>query len=160
MEAVNLNNLSVDSSGRVIFSGLSSGIDVQGIVTNIIAAKRIPIDSIETRITENADQIAALGDLRALLTSLRQSLYSLRGAVTLGNTGDVFAAKQVFATTSRTDGDTPTAAGNLIGVTTTNAAAPVCPPRWQPAMAEVCASNCGLGNGGSVVRVEIKLNIF
>ncbi len=90
METINLNNLSVDSSGRVIFSGLSSGIDLQGIVTDIIAAKRIPIDSIETRITENVDQIAALGDLRALLTSLRQSLHSLRGAVTFGNAGDVF----------------------------------------------------------------------
>ncbi len=123
MEAVNLNNLTVDSSGRVIFSGLSSGIDVQGIVTDIIAAKRIPIDTIEARITENADQITALGDLRALLTSLRQSLSTLRGAVTLGDTGDVFSAKQVFATTSRSDGTTPSAAGNLIGVTTTNAAA-------------------------------------
>ena len=123
VEAVNLNNLSVDSSGRAVFSGLSSGIDVQGIVTDIIAAKRIPIDTIETRILENADQITALGDLRALLTSLRQSLSTLRGAVTLGDTGDVFSAKQVFATTSRTDRTTPSAAGNLIAVTTTNAAA-------------------------------------
>jgi flagellar capping protein FliD len=122
MESVDLSNLTVDSSGRVIFSGLSSGIDIQGIVGDIIAAKRIPIDTIETRITENADQITALGDLRALLTSLRQSLSTLRGAVTLGDTGDVFSATQVFATTSRTDGDTPSAAGNLIGVSTTNAA--------------------------------------
>ncbi len=114
MEAINLNNLTVDSSGRVIFSGLSSGIDAQGIVTDIIAAKRLPIDSIETRITESADQIAALGDLRTLLTGLRQSLTTLRGAVTLGNTGDVFSAKQVFATTSRSDGALPSAAGNRI----------------------------------------------
>jgi flagellar capping protein FliD len=123
MESINLSNLSVDSSGRVVFSGLSSGVDIQGIVTSIIAAKRIPIDSIETRITKSADQIAALGDLRALLTSLRQSLSTLRGAVTLGNTGDIFSAKQVFATTSRTDGSLPSAAANLVGVTTTNAAA-------------------------------------
>ena len=74
METVNLNNLSVDSSGRVVFSGLSSGIDAEGIVADIIAAKRLPIDSIEIRIAKNEDQIAALGDLRALLTSLRQSL--------------------------------------------------------------------------------------
>lgn len=122
MEAVNLSNLTVDSSGRVVFSGLSSGIDIQGIVGDIIAAKRLPIDTIETRIVENSDQITALGDLRALLSSLRQSLSTLRGAVTLGDTGDVFSAKQVFATTSRTDGGTPSAAGNLIGVSTTNAA--------------------------------------
>ncbi len=123
METINLNNLSVDSSGRVVFSGLSSGIDAEGIVTSIMAAKRIPIDKIEIRIAESVDQIAALGDLRALLTSLRQSLSTLRGAVTLGDTGDVFSAKQVFATTSRSDGTAPSAAGNLIGVTTTNAAA-------------------------------------
>ena len=53
MEALNLNNLTVDSNGRATFSGLSSGIDAQGIVTDIIAAKRIPIDSIENRIAEN-----------------------------------------------------------------------------------------------------------
>ena len=123
MEAINLSNLSVDSSGRVVFSGLSSGIDAEGIVASIIAAKRIPIDSIENRIVENEDQIAALGDLRTLLTGLRQSLTTLRGAVTLGNAGDIFSAKRVFATTSRTDGALPSAAGNLIGVTTTNAAA-------------------------------------
>ena len=123
MEAVNLNNLTVDDSGRVIFSGVSSGIDVQGIVGDIIAAKRIPIDTIETRIDANAEQITALGDLRALLTSLRQSLSTLRGAITLGGAGDVFSAKQVFATTSRTDGTAPSAAGNLVGVSTTNAAA-------------------------------------
>ena len=51
MEALNLNNLAVDSNGRAIFSGLSSGIDAQGIDTDIIAAKRIPIDRIEARIT-------------------------------------------------------------------------------------------------------------
>ncbi len=123
MESVNLSNLTVGPDGRVSLGGASSGIDLDGIVTSIIAAKRIPIDSIETRITENADQIAALGDMRVLLTSLRQSLSTLRGAVTLGNTGDIFSAKQVFATTSRTDGSLPSAAGNLIGVTTTNAAA-------------------------------------
>ena len=123
MEAVNLSNLSVGTDGRVSLGGASSGIDIEGIVSSIIAAKRIPIDSIETRIAENADQITALDDLRALLTGLRQSLTTLRGAVTLGDAGDVFSAKQVFATTSRTDGALPSAAGNLIGVTTTNAAA-------------------------------------
>ena len=30
LEGLNLNNLSVDDSGRVSFSGLSSGIDLEG----------------------------------------------------------------------------------------------------------------------------------
>ncbi len=122
MEDINVNNLLVDPNGRVVLSGLSTGIDAEGIVTKVMAAKRIPVDRIETRIDDNVDKISALGDLRILLASLRQSLTTLRGAVTIDNTGNVFTAKQVFATTSRIDGATPSAAGNLIGVTTTNAA--------------------------------------
>ena len=123
MESVNLSNLSVGTDGRVTLGGASSGIDIEGIVSSIIAAKRLPVDSIEIRIAENTDQITALGDMRSLLSGLRQSLSTLRGAITLGDAGDIFSAKQVFATTSRSDGASPSAAGNLIGVTTTNAAA-------------------------------------
>ena len=99
----------------MIFSGLSSGIDAKGIVDNIILAKRIPIDTIETRIDANTEKIAALGELRTLLGALKDSLAKLRGAVSVGNTNDIFSAKQVFATTSRSDGATPSAAANLVG---------------------------------------------
>ncbi|TDJ45107.1 MAG: hypothetical protein E2O52_07175 [Gammaproteobacteria bacterium] len=122
MEAVNFSNISVGEDGRVIFSGLSSGIDAKGIVDNIILAKRIPIDSIETRIDLNTEKIAALGELRTLLGALKDSLAKLRGTMTVGSTSDIFAAKQAFATTSRTDGATPSAAANLVGVSVTNAA--------------------------------------
>ena len=116
------SNLSVDSGGRVSFGGLTSGIDVQGIVDSIIAAKRIPIDRIETRITETDAKITALDDLRALMLSLRDSLSDLRGAVSLDSNSDVFAAKQLFASTTRIDGTAPSAAGNLVGASTSNAA--------------------------------------
>ena len=122
MEALNLSNLSVDKNGRVVFSGLGSGLDSVGIVDSIIAAKRIPIDTIETRIDANLEKITAIGELRALLGTLKDSLAKLRGTMTVGNTNDVFAAKQVFATTSRTDGATPSAAANLLGVNVTNSA--------------------------------------
>jgi flagellar capping protein FliD len=88
------------------------------------AAKRIPVDRIETRITETDEQIAALDDLRALMLSLRNSLSDLRGAVSLDGTSDVFAAKQLFASTTRIDGTAPSAAGNLVGASTSNAAVP------------------------------------
>ncbi|MFQ5773248.1 MAG: flagellar filament capping protein FliD [Kiloniellaceae bacterium] len=123
MELFNLNNVTVDASGKVTFSGLSSGIDFNKVTDDIIAAKRIPIDSIEAQITENTDKITALEDLRGLLTALRDSLDDLRGKVSVGNAGNIFAAKQVFASTSRTDGLVPSAAANLLGASATNAAA-------------------------------------
>ena len=119
---LNLGTLSVDDSGRTSFSGLSSGVDFGATVDALIAVKRIPIDNLETRITDNDAKIAALTDLRGLMETLSGSFSALRGAVTFGGAGDVFKNKQVFATTSRTDGATPAAAGSLIGATVTNAA--------------------------------------
>ncbi len=121
--AFNLGNLKVDSSGRASFSGLSSGIDFSGAVDNIIEAKRAPIVTLEDRIKANTDKISALNDLSGLLQGLRNAVADIRGAVTLNNEGNTFYSKQTFASTSRTDGVTPSAAGNLIGVTVTNAAA-------------------------------------
>ena len=63
---LNLDTLKVDSSGRASFSGLGSGIDIQGTVDAIIEAKRIPIDRIEQRISGNQAKVAALNDLNGL----------------------------------------------------------------------------------------------
>ncbi len=122
VEALNLNSLTVDDSGRVFFSGLTSGIDFQQAVDSIIAAKRIPIDTLENRVTDNEATIAALQELRTFLNTFKNTLSNLRGAVTVGNTSDIFAAKETFASTTRTDGVTPSAAANLLGVSVTNAA--------------------------------------
>lgn len=123
LEGINLNNLSVDESGRVSFSGLSSGIDLQGTVDAIIAARRIPVDRLEATVEQNEEKIASLKDLRTILESMRTSLSRLFGQVTFGNNNDIFSAKQAFASSSRVDGTTASAAGNLIGVTVDNAAA-------------------------------------
>lgn len=117
---LNLDNLSVDASGRTSFSGLSSGIDFRGAVDAMIAAKRIPIDSLETKVTENADKITALQELSTSLNGMRDSLSSLYGAVSFNNTKDIFENKQAFASTSRVDGASAPAAANLIGVSVTN----------------------------------------
>ncbi len=119
---LNVNNLSVDSNGRVSFSGLGSNIDFQGVVDSIIAAKRIPIDRLETQVSDNESKIAALGDLRTMMTSLKDSLATLHGAVSFGSTQDAFENKEAFAASVRTDGATASAATNLIGVTVTNSA--------------------------------------
>lgn len=119
---LNVNNLSVDRNGRVSFSGLGSNIDFQGVVDSIVAAKRIPIDRLETEVSDNESKIAALGDLRTLLTGLKDSLSTLHGAVSFGNSSDAFEVKEAFASSSRTDGATASNAANLIGVTVSNTA--------------------------------------
>ena len=121
MAVFNLNNLSVDASGRAAFSGITSGIDFQATADAIIAARRIPAVTLENRITVNDERILALNDFRALLTILKSSLSNLRGAVSIDNATDIFANKQVFASTSRADGIAPAAAGNLVGITVNNA---------------------------------------
>lgn len=123
MEIGDLSSLAVDANGKASFSGIGSGIDFQKVVEDLIAARRIPIDTIERRITDNTDKVDAIETLRGLLNGARDALSTLRGAVSIGNTSNVFSATQVFASTSRTDGNLPSAAGNLIGASTTNAAA-------------------------------------
>ena len=124
LDSVNTSNLSVDESGRVVFSGLGSGIDAQGTVDKIMAARRIPVDTLETRIDDNELKITALNQLKTNLNGLRDSLAKLYGSVSYGNTNDIFETKQAFSTSSRLDGATPAAAANLLGITTTAAAAP------------------------------------
>ncbi len=115
--------ISIESNGRISFSGLSSGIDFKAAVDAIISARRIPIDSLETRITDNETKIGAYNELRTLLGTLKDAMNKLRGAVTLGDVDNVFKGKSVFASTSRADAAIPSQAGNLMGVTVTNAAA-------------------------------------
>src|SRR3990170_1426072 len=115
--------ISIESNGRVSFSGLSSGIDFRAAIDGIIKGKRIPIDTLETRITGNETKIDAYSELRALLGTLKDAMNKLRGAVTLGDVDNVFKGKSVFASTSRTDSAIPSQAGNLMGVTVPNAAA-------------------------------------
>lgn len=119
---LNLDSISVDQRGRVSFSGLGTGIDLQGTVDSIIAAKRIPIDRIEQRIGERESRIRALQEFDILTRILGDAAKKLEGAVTFDGAGDIFAAKQVFATSSRTDSAIASDAGDLLGVSVTNAA--------------------------------------
>ena len=123
MEGLNLNNVTILSSGRVVFSGLTTGIDFQAVADAIIAAKQIPADRISLEISENAGKIAEYQTFRDLLKDVKDSLSTLYGAVSIGNVDDIFQAKAAFASTSRSDGVTPAAAANLLGLSITNEAA-------------------------------------
>lgn len=121
--SLNVSNMTVDANGRVSFSGLGSGIDFRDTVDKIIAARSIPVDTLETRVTANVDRIDALRDLQSGLSALQQSLSRLYGAVTFGNSGNIFSGKSAFASASRIDGGNASPVGNLLGVSVTNAAA-------------------------------------
>lgn len=119
---LNINNLSVDKNGRVSFSGLSSGIDFQSVVDSIVSAKKVPVDLLQTQVDTNKSKVAALGQLKTMLSSVKESLSTLYGAVSIGNTKDIFEAKEAYASSSRYDGGTGSSAANLIGVTVANSA--------------------------------------
>lgn len=119
---LNLDSLSVDNSGRVTFSGLGSGIDSESAVNGIVAAKRIPIDTLERRISDDDAKLSILNDISSLTTNLRSAVDQLRGTISFDNSTDIFEAKSTFATSSRTDPTSPSAAVEIIGVTATNRA--------------------------------------
>lgn len=122
--SLNTSNVVVDpKTGRASISGLSSGIDWQSIVTNLIAVKHVPIDTLTKKITDNQAQVAALGDLKTKASAFQTAVSSLRGAITADGSGNVFKAKQTFASASRTDGNTASPPASLMGVSVTNAAA-------------------------------------
>lgn len=123
VESINLNSIRVDDKGRVSVSGLGSGIDYKAAVDSIIKARQIPVDRLSTRITDNDTKVTAYQDARNLLKALQDSLKNLRGAVSVDNATNAFAAKQAFASVSRTDGAAPLAASNILGVSLTNTAA-------------------------------------
>ena len=120
---LNLNGLNVDDSGRVSFSGLKSGINFIKAIDAIIAARRIPVDTLEARVETNLSKIDAFKALDTLLSTLEDAIDELRGAVTFGGAGDVFKSKQAFTSASRLDGGTASAAGNLVAIAVENSAA-------------------------------------
>lgn len=121
MSNINLNGVRVDDqTGRVSFSGVQSGIDTQAAINNIITARRIPIDRIETEIDRNREVIAGVSDWRTLMSALQSKASALYGQISIDSAGDVFESKQAFANTTRDDGATSSQANALIGVTLDN----------------------------------------
>ncbi|HSA82461.1 MAG TPA: flagellar cap protein FliD N-terminal domain-containing protein [Geminicoccaceae bacterium] len=94
---------------------------MQSALDGIMRAKRIPIDRIEQRIAGHALKIAAFQDLKSLARGLRDAVDRLRGVPSFDGSKDMFAAKQAFATSSRTDSQAPSDPAGL-GVSVTNAA--------------------------------------
>ena len=122
MELFNQNALSSDGNGNVSFSGLRSGIDFRQAVDSIMEARRIPVDRLETKIDDNTAKIAAMGVLGDRLSGLRESVNSLRGALSVDRSTDVFASKQAFLNATRSDATSASEPTSIMGVNVTNRA--------------------------------------
>ena len=120
---LNLNNINVDESGRVSFSGLRSGIDIEGTVDAIIQARRIPVYRLETRVAVNQEKLTALDELESVVNVLRDRLSVLRGAVSFNNANNIFAAKNAFASASRIDSGSASPVAEIMGISVDNSAA-------------------------------------
>lgn len=117
---LNFNNLQKDSSGRLRFSGISSGMDTQALVDSMIEAKRISARNIEDRIDVNETRMTALSELKTLSTKFKNSLDLLRSPKGFSDT-DVFNTKQAFAS-SRAKSGAPaghkaSSSGEVVGIT-------------------------------------------
>ena len=122
MSDLNLKNVFVDKSGRVRFSGAKSGIDFIDVVDKLVKARRTPAVTMKTKIDANETKIKALQELETLVNTLKASLSKLYGKTSFDQSSDIFSAKNVFTRTSRSDSKTASKAGNLVGVSVTNAA--------------------------------------
>lgn len=84
-------------------SGTSSGIDTDTLIAALVEAKRIPALRLENRITRNEAKLAALSELRGILTSIRDAASGLRNPPGfLGARSNLFEAKEAYYSSSTT----------------------------------------------------------
>lgn len=74
---INLGNI-VTIGGRTVGVGISSNLDTETIVKDLVAARRIPAVSLEDQIEVNSSKTTALSELRSILTSLQTAADFLR----------------------------------------------------------------------------------
>jgi flagellar hook-associated protein 2 len=126
-DTLNVSNTSFSDSGTLQFSGLSSGIDIQGAVDSIMAAKRLPAVRYEQKISTNTGKIAAFNDLKTITTAFTDILNGLRG-----QTGffaeSVFDSKVSFSSSrsaaTALPGHVPSSAESILGISVSKTAEP------------------------------------
>lgn len=103
-----------------LLTGSFSGLDTAAIIEASLAVKRIPIDRLENKITENDTRMAAFNEFKGLLSTLQSAVNGLRNPP--GSTGilsNVFEQKSAFVSSNTT-----TPATDILGATATNNAVP------------------------------------
>jgi flagellar hook-associated protein 2 len=117
-DGLSVGNVST-AGGQTRLTGTSSNLDTDAIVAAAYAAKRQPAVRLEQRISTNQARATALGELRSLLGTLKDSVAGLRNPPgLLGANDNAFESKQAFLSTS-----SATAPADLVGVTIANKAA-------------------------------------
>lgn len=102
-----------------LLTGSFSGLDTAAIIEASLAVKRIPIDRLENKISQNDTRIAAFNEFKTLLGSLQSAVDGLRNPPgSLGVLSNVFEQKSAFVSS-----DTSTPATDILGATATNNAA-------------------------------------
>jgi flagellar hook-associated protein 2 len=117
-DGLSVGNVST-AGGQTRLTGTSSNLDTDAIVAAAYAAKRQPAVRFEQRISTNQARATALGELRSLLGTLKDSVAGLRNPPgLLGANDNAFESKQAFLSSS-----SATAPADLVGVTIANKAA-------------------------------------
>ncbi|MEQ8357319.1 MAG: flagellar filament capping protein FliD [Kiloniellaceae bacterium] len=102
-----------------LLTGSFSGLDTAAIIEASLAVKRIPIDRLENKISQNETRIAAFNEFKTLLASLQSAVDGLRNPPgSIGILNNVFEQKSAFVSSN-----TSTAATEILGATATNSAA-------------------------------------
>jgi len=103
-----------------LLTGSFSGLDTAAIIEASLAVKRIPIDRLESQISQTETRIAAFNEFKGLLDTLQSAVNGLRNPP--GSTGilsNVFEQKSTFVSSSSS-----TPATEILGATATNNAQP------------------------------------
>ncbi len=117
MTQINFGNISTVGNKNV-FLGSQSGLNIEGLITSLTTAKRLPAVKLEKSVSTNNSKIAALSQMKSSLNALKEKLNALRNPTGFSSAGqNVFDARSSF--TSISNGAT---ASNYLGVTTNNSA--------------------------------------
>lgn len=120
-DLINTSLISTGQNGQVRFSGLSSGLDVQGIINATVDARRaVTVQPIEDKVTLTNSRIDAFTTLKGLTGDFTSVLDKLRGSNSFFSE-DVFDTRLAFATSKAAAGapvgHSPSNATDLVGVT-------------------------------------------
>lgn len=101
-----------------LLTGSFSGLDTAAIIEASLAVKRIPIDRLENKISENDTRVAAFNEFKGLLSTLQSAVNGLRSPPgSSGVISNVFEQKSTFVSSNTT-----TPATDILGATASNTA--------------------------------------
>jgi flagellar hook-associated protein 2 len=103
----------ISSTGSISSAGVGSGLDVESIVTKLMAIERAPVDRLQTQASTIQTKISAFGQLQSAVSTFRDASLALTRASTWG----VTTASSTDATAiSATTGDGAVAGNYAISV--------------------------------------------